>query len=136
MTVRNQNVKVYRGNSASLSIAVTQADGTPYDPSMNAQFRYRMAKTSHALDGESLARKSLGDGIANVAGGVTITIDPADTDFNPGVYYHELRVEDGADVSTAMIGAFVIKPAVQMGDRIAPTKSDIQLSATVPTRTP
>ena len=136
MTVRNQNVKIYRGNTVSLSVAVTQADGSAYDPTLGAQFRYRVAKTSHATDDEAMVRKALNDGIASVTGGVTITLGPDDTNFDPGVYYHELRVADGNDVSTAMIGAFVIKPAVQMGDKITPIKFDLKLSGTIPTRAP
>src|SRR6267154_1853527 len=118
MTVRNQNVKVYRANSASISVAVTHADGTPYDPTLNAQFRYRVAMTSHADDSEAMVQKSLGAGIVSITGGVAITINPEDSDFDPGVYYHELQVIDGVDKSTAMTGAFVVKKAVRMGDTI------------------
>lgn len=133
MTQRNQNVRVYRGNSVSLTVGITQADGTAYDPSLEAQFRYRMAKTSHASDAETLIRKSLGDGIENVEGGVRITVDAAETNLEPGIYYHELRVGDVGDVFTVMVGAFIIKQALQMGDRFAPLKGDIQLSGSVPT---
>ncbi len=136
MTVRNQNVKIYRANSAVLSVAVTQADGTAYDPTLGAQFRYRMALTSHADDSEALVQKSVGAGIASITGGVAITLNPEDTDFDPGVYYHELQVIDGVDKSTAMTGAFVIKRAVRMGDTIHTLQGNLVIDRKLPTRTP
>jgi hypothetical protein len=136
VTVRNQNVKVYRGNSAVLSVAVTQADGSPYDPTLGAQFRYRMALTSHADDSEAFIQKYLGSGIASITGGVSITLGPDDTDFDPGVYYHELQVTDGSDKSTAMTGAFVIKKAVRMGDTIHTLQGNLVIDRKLPTRTP
>lgn len=138
MTKRNQNAKIYRGDSAQIVVAVTQADGTPYDPTIGALLRYRMAKTSHATDNESLVRKSsaASDGITSTPlGAVTIVLNPENTDFEPGVYYHELKIWDGVDVATAMTGAFIIRRAIPMGDRIAPT-GNIKLSAVAPTRTP
>lgn len=136
VTIRNQNVKVYRANSASISIAVTQADGTAYDPSLNAQFRYRVALTSHADDSEALVKKSLGAGIVTITGGVAVTINPEDSDFAPGVYYHELQVIDGVDKSTAMTGAFVIKKAISMGDTIHALQGNLVIDRKLPTRTP
>lgn len=136
MTVRNQNVKLYRGNSAVLSVAVTQADGSPYDPTLGAQFRYRVALTSHADDSESMVQKSLGKGIAAITGGVAITLGPDDTDFDPEIYYHELQVTDGTDKSTAMTGAFVIKKAVRMGDTIHTLQGNLVIDRKLPIRTP
>jgi hypothetical protein len=137
VTVRNQNVKVYRANSASLSVAVTQADGTEYDPTLGVQLRYRVALTSHADDSDAMVQKSLGAGIvSNGTGGVTITLNPGDTDFDPGVYYHELQVIDGTDKSTAMTGAFVVKKAVRMGDTIHVLQGNLVADRKLPTRTP
>lgn len=136
MTIRNQNVKIYRANSAVLSVAVTHADGTAYDPTLGAQFRYRMALTSHADDSEALIQKYLGAGIASITGGVAITLNPEDTDFDPGVYYHELQVTDGVDKSTAMTGAFVIKKSVRMGDTIHTLQGNLVIDRKLPTRTP
>lgn len=136
MTIRNQNVKLYRANSALLSVAVTQADGSPYDPTLGAQFRYRVALTSHADDSEAMVQKHFGAGIASITGGVAITLNPEDTDFDPGVYYHELQVTDGTDKSTAMVGAFVIKKAVRMGDTIHTLQGNLVIDRKLPTRAP
>ena len=136
MTVRNQNFKIYRGNSATLSVAVTQADGSPYDPTLNAIIRWRLAKTSSSDEVDALARKSLVSGITLAPGGVNIVLDPVDTDYPPGVYYHELKIEDAGDVATSMTGFVIIKPSVSMGDNVTPTKLDIKLSGTAPARAP
>jgi hypothetical protein len=102
-------MKVYRGNAAKIAVALTQADDTPFDPTLNADIRWSMSTTA---SGESLVRKSLTSGINIVAGGVEIELAGADTNFDPGVYYHELRVVDVSDVETALTGAFVIKRAI------------------------
>ena len=113
MTTTNQTVKVYRGDTATVSIAVTQADGTPLAPATT--IKWWMALTSHASEGEALVRKELGSGIELAEGGIAITLGAADTDFPPGVYHHELKVfEVGGDVATAMVGAFVVKRALRM----------------------
>lgn len=137
MTKRNQNIKVCRGDSASVVVDVTQADGTEYDPTINAQMRYRVARTSHATDNEALVRKSLGSGIvSSPTGHVTITLNPEDTDFEPGIYYHELKVHDGVDVATAMQGAFVVRKAAHVGDKVQPGQGNLAIDKKVPTRTP
>jgi hypothetical protein len=140
MTMRNQNAKIYRANSAVLTIAVTMADGTPYDPSLNAILRWRMSKTANSAEANALARKSFGNGISFATDGkdgiVNVELDPADTDFPSGIYYHELKVEDVGDVNTSMTGFIIIRPSVSMGDNVVPGQNSVKLSGTVPTRTP
>lgn len=138
MTIRNQNVRVYRANSASITIGVTQADGSAYDPTLGAQFRYRVALTSHADDSDAFVIKSLGAGITQVTGGVAVALAPEDTsELDPNiVYYHELQVIDGVDKSTAMTGAFVVKKAVGMGDTVHVLQGNLAIDKKLPTRTP
>lgn len=135
MTATNQIIKVRRGNTAALSVALTQADGTPYDPTIGAVVRWRMARNWHNAD--ILVLKTLGNGLEwPAAGEVNITLDATDTDFSPGLYHHELTVWDGGDVNSAMIGTVVIKPAMPFGEAPIGIQSPggaIQLSATVPT---
>lgn len=114
-TITNQNVKVRRGDTALLAIALTAADNTPYNPSGGALIKWRLAPTSHATDAEAMALKELSTGgIVVVAGGVEITLNSADTNFQPDIYYHELKVLDAGDVDTTCCGAFVIKPSLPM----------------------
>jgi hypothetical protein len=136
MTVTNQNFKVFRGNTHSLDIALTQADGTPYDPTLNAVLRWRLTTSAHAKEEDAIIRKSTGNGIT-VAGNVaTIVLATEDTDIDPGLYYHELRVWEGADIMTTMIGNAVVRRAVQMGDNVAPAAKQAIIERKVPTRTP
>lgn len=136
MTVANQNAKIYKGNTAALTVAVTQADGTPYDPTLNAEIRYRVAKSRYSDEVDCIVRKSLSDGgIADGGGGnIVIDLETVDTDLEPGVYYHELRVWDGGDVATAMTGAFVVKPALSMvsDNQLSPPRTLITISGSVP----
>ena len=136
MTTRNQNFKVYRANSLLLSVPLTMADGSPYDPSIDVEMRWRLSRTSHSPEEEAVSRKELGNGITKVAGGVEIALDPEDTDFEPGVYYHELKIWDTGDVDSAMTGFAIIRSSIGMGSTLNPLTKQIRLSGTAPTRTP
>ena len=139
MTITNQTIKLYRGDSATLFVALTQADGTAFDPTLNAIIRWRLARTQHSPETAALVRKSLGDGIelATVDGvdGVNVTLSTADTDQVPGLYYHELKIWDDGDIATAMTGTCVVKRAVQMGDLARPVTGNVALTATLPVPT-
>ena len=137
MTARNQNFKVYRGNSAVLSVMLTMADGSAYDPTIpNITMRWRLSRTSHSPESEALSRKSDSDGISIIAGGVEIVLNSEDTDFIPGVYYHELKIWDGEDVDTAMTGFAIISGSIPMGDNLTPGSTSTKLMGTAPTRSP
>lgn len=138
MTIRNQTVKVNRGDTTLLFVALTQADGTPFDPSLGAVFKWRLARTSHSSEDKSLVRKSVGNGLTVVTSpvkGVNVALAAQDTDFFPGLYYHELKVFDGADVTTAMTGTFIIKRVLLMGDLVTPPQQNLVLSPVAPTKT-
>ena len=139
MTIRNQDVKVNRGDSVTLFIASTQADGTPFDPTINAVMKWRMVDTSHDLDADAWIRKDLGSGITVVNApikGVNIDLSKEDTNLQPGIYYHELKVWDVNDVTTTTSGAFIIRRAVIMvkENYASPPAQDLTLTPTVPTR--
>jgi len=135
VTITNQDVKIYRGDTATLFVTLTQADGSPFDPTVSVEIRWRMARNWHTPESEALVRKQLGEGIELTAGGVNIDLEAADTDVFPGIYYHELKVWDVGDVMTAMTGAMVIKPSVQMGEPSAPADAVFTLQADAPTVT-
>ncbi len=135
MTQVNQNFKMYRGNSQVIRVDLTTADGSPYDPLVGAVLRWRLAKSPYATEVESLIKKYLNDGITGATGYVQIALEPTDTeDLQPGLYYHELKVWDGDDVATAMVGHAVIRPSISMGDTMQPSHVDIVLTGTAPTR--
>lgn len=121
MTIANQNVDVFRGDTKVIFVALTAADGSPFDPSIvGVDVQWRMAKTSHALESESLIRKYYGSGITVATGGVDVALDAADTDHDSGIYYHEMKVFDGSDAATVMTGVFIIRKALLMGRQVTP----------------
>lgn len=139
MTIRNQDVKVNRCDSAVLFIALTQSDGTPFDPTSNAVFKWRMVDTSHTPEAEAHIRKDISSGITVVTSpvkGVNVALTKDDTDFPPGIYYHELKVWDTNDVSTTTSGAFIIRRAIKMvkEDVIVPGARNLILTPTAPTK--
>jgi hypothetical protein len=79
MTIRAQDVLVYRGDTVALTIALTQADGSPFDPSLNAQIKWRVSRTRYSPVDEALVRKELGAGIELATGGVSVALESADT---------------------------------------------------------
>lgn len=133
MTIANQNLRLYRGDSHVVHVTVTQADGTPYDTSVpGVTMKYRMTRFPFD-DSMSSVQKSLGSGIEEATGGVDITLEPADTDLPLGLYYHELKVWNGDDVATAMTGFVVIRRSAQMGDTVEPAQANLAASADAPT---
>lgn len=117
MTIRDQDIKVNRGDSYGIFIALTNADGTPFDPTVDVVIKWRMVDTSHDLDESAHIRKDLGSGIEIVtepANGVIVELSKTDTDLPPGIYYHELKAWDGEDTATTTSGAFIIRRAIKM----------------------
>lgn len=136
MTAVNQNFKCYAGNSHVIHVALTQADGSPFDPTIGATLRWRMTQFPWD-DTKSVVQKEWGNGIASASdGGINITMSSTDMDLKPGLYYHELKVWDGDDVNTALVGYIVIKPSAQMNDHPSPSAAELTASTTGPTREP
>ena len=132
MTITNQDVKIRRADTATLFVALTEADGEAFDPTLHVSIKWRMSRTSHSLESQALSRKELGTGIELASGGVNITLNASDTDYVPGIYYHELKVLDASDVDTAMTGAFVIKRSLPTGDSFTPEVVVTNLAGKVP----
>ncbi len=141
MTIRNQNVKINQGDTVTLFVALTQADGTPFDPSLNAVIKWRALRNAFDSVSEALVKKDLGSGIDIVTSpvkGVNITLNSVDTNLPVRFYYHELKIWDFEDVTTAMTGLVDIKRAVQMvkADIVSPEAKQFSLSGTAPKRLP
>lgn len=115
MTITNQNVKIYRRDSARLTVTLTTAEDVPYEPAPGDEVCYRLARNATTPEADALVSKSLVSGITILAGVATIDLSEDDTDLEPGLYYHELKIIDPpSDRSTAMIGTVVIKPSLNM----------------------
>jgi len=133
MTVTNQTVRVYRGDTHSLTITMdVMADGSIFDPTLDVGYYWWMAETKY--DDPLVERSTGAPGLEVLPTGIAITLCSADTDFRPGCYYHELKVFDGDDVSTAMTGFFIIRGALQIKPTtVAPASGDVGLSPGAPT---
>lgn len=114
MTITNQNAMIYRGDTALLEVTLTTADGTPYNPGIGGELKYRLSRDWHTPEADALVSKSLGSGITVVDNVATISLDEDDTDLDPGIYHHELKIVLAPDVTTAMVGTVVIKKAMNM----------------------
>jgi hypothetical protein len=114
MTITNQDVDVYRGDSALLEIVLTDANGDPFALTAGGTIKYRVAPTAHASEDETVIRKELGAGVDLFEGVAEITLLSEDTDVIPQDYYHELKIYDLGDVATAMTGNFKVRQALKM----------------------
>jgi hypothetical protein len=122
MTVTNQNAVIYRGNTAILQVTLTDSDGDPYAPGGGAVVRYRISRNWYDMEEAALVVKGLGTGITILAGVATIDITAEETELEPGLYYHELKITDGPDVSTSMVGTVIVKKSLTM----VPTQVQLQ----------
>lgn len=113
MTITNQDVDIYCGDSALLEVSLTDANGDPFALSAGGTIKYRVANSAHAEVGEFLIEKELGAGIDLQDGVASITLLTEDTDITPQDYYHEIKVFDQGDVATAMTGNFKIRQSLR-----------------------
>ena len=115
MASTNQDATVYRGDSLTLDVELTTADGSAFDPTIEGvDVRYRATRNRHSPESEALIAKQAGSGIEVAPGRASITLDHADTDLAPRLYYHELKIFDGDDQFTAMVGVLIVKPSLRL----------------------
>ncbi len=115
MTISNQNFKLYRGDSHTVFVALTQADGSAFDINAVTMVRWQMTRDPDDDKEAVVTKESGGNGITAAEGGIDITLDATDTNQAIGLYYHILRVWDDDDVDTAMDGYVVVKAGAKMG---------------------
>jgi hypothetical protein len=112
---RNQNFDMYIGESKVVFIALTNADGTPFNPA-GATMEWWLSRTVHS---EKTIRKTLSSGLAVSPGGVNIILESEDTyDLKPEIWYHELKITMPSGLSVATVGAVHLRPALDM--RVTP----------------
>jgi hypothetical protein len=111
MSLAPQNVSMTAGDSVTLVVTVTRADGSIVDLTGAQSLRWVLAA---APTQPTLASKSIGFGIAVTnppAGVMQVSILPADTDGLAGSYYHEAQLIDlNGNVSTILQGTVAISP--------------------------
>jgi hypothetical protein len=113
VTITSQNVVVYAGDSQTVAVTLSDANGDPFTLSASGTVKYRVAQTSHDSDDPEVA-KELNGGVVMNGNVAEVTLLSTDTNLPNGIYYHELKVYDLGDVSTAMTGAFVVRNALSM----------------------
>jgi hypothetical protein len=102
---------MYIGETKTIFIALTNADGTPFNPA-GATMEWWLAKTSHS---DKTVRKTLSSGLAISTGGVNILLESEDTyDLKPEIWYHELKVTLPSGLSVTTVGAVHLRPALDM----------------------
>jgi hypothetical protein len=108
---RNQDFDMYAGESKTVFIAITNSDGSAFNP-VGATMEWWMAKTNHSA--KTIA-KTLSSGLALSTGGVNILLESDDTyDLKPEIYYHELKITMPSGLSVATVGAVHLRPALDM----------------------
>lgn len=115
MTETNQDFTWQQNDSKELRIDVTKDDGSEKDLS-GATIKWGMAPEEGSA---TIITKSSGDGEITIADDdgtgtkstAVVTLNGADNaDVDPGVYYHELHVDDGSNDTTPTTGDVTIKP--------------------------
>lgn len=130
MTITNQDVDLFRGDSALLQVTLTDINGAPFSLGPGGTIKYRMSDNPHSGDDGVHIRKELGSGVMLVGGVASVAILSEETDLLPDLYYHELKVYDGGDVATAMTGAFKVKQALRLPQAMQ-GRANIGLSGSV-----
>jgi hypothetical protein len=116
ITGQDRRVDLFQGNSAQISVTVTNADGTAFDLT-DAVAQWWVTWSALAQDSETQLRKDTSAGISiadPTTGKLVIDITAHDSSQLIGPYYHEMKVTQGADVVTTMTGLFLVKRNLAM----------------------
>jgi hypothetical protein len=121
MTMTNQDIALYKGESRLLFVEIDLADGQPFDPEGSTLQWWVGKSTSAIANGDVVIKKALGTGINLVTGGIEIELLAEDTaDLVPNYYAHQLAIFGPAgDVSIALVGTMVLRPSMDMRSRPA-----------------
>lgn len=86
MTITSQDIPaLYVGSSDSISFTLSDSNGDPFVLPLNGDIEWRLAKTAHAIESETLIRKSLNDGIILEDNVAEVSLTRTDTAFlQPG----------------------------------------------------
>jgi hypothetical protein len=114
MTATPQDFKVHCGDSTVLDVALSNMDGTPLVIDDSVTLRWVMTR-SPSIEAAAAVSKTFPGEISTVSGGVSIPLLSGDTaGLALGPWRHELRLWNGPDVCTLMVGTAVIERAAKM----------------------
>jgi hypothetical protein len=106
--MENENITMVRGDTLSFNVEVTDESGQAVAVD-SADFTCK----KNAMGEESIFHKSLGAGIEQDDGLLTIRVAPQDTEnAEAGRYFYDLQLGVGEDRFTVMIGVLAIEQDV------------------------
>ena len=107
MTTTKQNLTMYAGDTASITVGVSNADGN----AASLAGASAVWVVEDQVGSGSFIRKTIDDDISVSGSTVTISVCPTDTsELGGGTYYHELEITDASgNVSTTTTGLITIK---------------------------
>jgi hypothetical protein len=113
VTARNQDFKLYQGDSLTLEVALTNADGTDYNPLEAQAMTWILTREPSEFASAGIVKTLPDGGISTISGGIAITISASDTQgLALGPWLHQLRASDAADVAVMMEGTAIIRRAI------------------------
>lgn len=107
MTISKQNFSIVAGDTAKLTVSVTDPTGAPLDLT-GATIRWAMGR---GVGIPPLLEKSSEDNSITINGtSFDINLDPLDTQNLRGAFYHEAEITDASgEVSTVMTGTATVR---------------------------
>ena len=106
--MENENITMIRGDTLAFNVEVTYADGNVATVDY-ADFTCKKLSADH----KSVFHKSLGDGIKQQDGLLTVRVAPEDTqEVDAGRYFYDLCIGVGNDKYTIMKGVLNIEQDV------------------------
>ena len=108
-----QNAEVFSGEDFTLTVSLTDSDGTALTSSeVDAINEYRYIVSSGPYASSNLISKTIGSGVtlSNTAITATIAVGDTDTDSMDGTYYHEAKATDNSNnETTSFIGKLTVR---------------------------
>ena len=106
---RNETICIFRRDDKDLEFSVDDGKGNPVDISEVQSIEWKMARNVNAVP---VISKSWPDDIVIDGTGTkfTVPLSSADTDVDPGSYYHEAQIVSGdGDTYTVQYGSIRIR---------------------------
>ena len=101
--VHGNSIQLTRGDSATLTVNLTNADGTPYELVAGDVLEFTAKKD--ASDPEAAISLTASDG--------TFTFAPSDTDgLEFGAYRYDIQLTHGSEVYTPIVSTFTLTEEV------------------------
>ena len=99
-----ENITMTRGDTVAFNCQIFDENGNP----LEVTAAYFTCKKR--LTGEQIFRKSIGDGISQSDGMLTVRVAPEDTrEVDEGIYFYDFQILIGQDVFTIKKGSFTIE---------------------------